>query len=83
MSLRNDSGFIEWSIIIPAHNEAARILPYLQSITSYMEERGKPYEVLVVDDCSTDTTATLVEAAASSLPHIQLIRAPQRQGKGA
>ncbi|MCE9536663.1 MAG: glycosyltransferase family 2 protein [Nitrospirae bacterium] len=83
MSLQNDSGSIEWSIIIPAHNEAARILPYLQSIASYMEERGKPYEILVVDDGSTDTTATQVEAAASSLPHIQLIRAPQRQGKGA
>ncbi|MDP1948599.1 MAG: glycosyltransferase family 2 protein [Nitrospirota bacterium] len=83
MSLRNDSGSIEWSIIIPAHNEAARILPYLRSITSYMQDRGQPYEVLVVDDGSTDATATLVETAAASLPHIQLIRPPQRQGKGA
>lgn len=83
VSLRNDSGSIEWSIIIPAHNEAARILPYLRSITSYMQDRGRPYEVLVIDDGSTDTTAALVETAASSLPHIRVIRAAQRQGKGA
>lgn len=44
------------SIIIPAYNEAGRILPYLRRITDYMRERGRPYEVLVVDDGSTDAT---------------------------
>jgi dolichyl-phosphate beta-glucosyltransferase len=73
----------QWSIIVPAHNEAARILPYLRSITSYMQDRGEPYEVLVVDDGSTDATASVVETAASSAPEIQLLRAPLRQGKGA
>ena len=83
MSFRNASGSIQWSIIVPAHNEAARILPYLRSITSYMQDRGEPYEVLVIDDGSTDATAAVVETAASSAPEIQLLRAPLRQGKGA
>ncbi|MEY4705290.1 MAG: hypothetical protein RL042_1495 [Nitrospirota bacterium] len=83
MSLRNASGSIEWSIVIPAHNEAARILPYLRSITSYMRGRGQPYEVLVADDGSTDATASVVETLASSAPEIQLLRTPLRQGKGA
>lgn len=83
MSFRNASGSIEWSIIIPAYNEAARILPYLRSITSYMRDRGQPYEVLVVDDGSTDTTASVVETLASSVQEIQLLRAPLRRGKGA
>jgi glycosyltransferase involved in cell wall biosynthesis len=76
------SGSIQWSIIVPAHNEAARILPYLRSITSYMQDRGEPYEVLVVDDGSTDATASVVETAASSAPEIQLLRAPLCQGNG-
>ena len=83
MSCQNDSGSIQWSIIIPAYNEAARILPYLRSITSYMQDRGQPYEVLVVDDGSTDATASVVETLASSAPEIQLLRAPLRRGKGA
>jgi dolichyl-phosphate beta-glucosyltransferase len=83
VSLRNASGSIEWSIVIPAHNEAARILPYLRSITSYMRGRGQPYEVLVADDGSTDATASVVETLASSAPEIQLLRTPLRQGKGA
>ena len=79
----NISGAIQWSIIVPAYNEAARILPYLRSITSYMQDRGQPYEVLVVDDGSTDTTASVVETLASSATEIHLLRAPLRRGKGA
>jgi len=83
MPCQNASGSIQWSIIIPAHNEAARILPYLRNITSYMRGRGQPYEVLVVDDGSTDATASVVETAASADQDIQLLRAPLRRGKGA
>ena len=60
-----------------------RILPYLRSIASYMHARGQPYEVLVVDDGSTDATASIVEDTALSAPEIQLLRAPLRRGKGA
>lgn len=81
--LQDASDSIQWSIIVPAHNEAARILPYLRSITSYMRDRGQPYEVIVVDDGSTDATASVVETAASSAPEIQLLRTPLRRGKGA
>lgn len=83
MPCQNDSGSIQWSIVVPAHNEAARILPHLQSITTFLRDRGQPFEILVVDDGSTDTTATVVETLASSTPEIQLLRSPLRQGKGA
>ena len=83
VSYQTASNSIEWSIVIPAYNEAARIAPYLRSITSYLRDRGQPYEILVVDDGSTDATVSIVTALASSDPTIRLLRAPQRQGKGA
>jgi dolichyl-phosphate beta-glucosyltransferase len=83
VAFQNESGAIEYSIIVPAYNEAARILPHLQSIISYMRDRQQPFEVLVVDDGSTDTTASVVKTVASSIPEIQLLLAPRRQEKGA
>ena len=83
LSLHQTSRPIEWSIVIPAYNEAARILPSLRAITAYMRDRGQPYEILVVDDGSTDATASVVEALLASTPEIRLLRNPRRQGKGA
>ena len=83
MPRQNASGSLQWSIIIPAHNEATRILPYLLNIISYMQGRGQPYEVLVVDDGSTDATASIVESMAATVHEIRLLRTPLCQGKGA
>lgn len=71
------------SVIIPAYNEAGRILPYLEEVTCYLEDRGRPYEVLVVDDGSTDATASLVESFGETVPEVELLRLQSRRGKGA
>ena len=83
MPCQSALGSIQWSIVVPAHNEADRILPHLRSIATFLRDRGQPFEILVVDDGSTDDTVTAVETLASSTPEIQLLRAPLRQGKGA
>jgi len=48
------------SFIIPAHNEEHWIGPCLASICSVMEQVTEPYEVIVVDDASTDATPQIV-----------------------
>jgi len=44
------------SFIIPAHNEECWIGKCLDSIRTTMEKVGEPYEIIVVDDASTDAT---------------------------
>ena len=73
----------DFSVVIPAHNEAARILPYLRTITSHLQSGRRTYEVLVVDDGSTDTTATVVKSFARTAPEVHLIQLPSCRGKGA
>lgn len=83
--MRQESDFnsLELSVIIPAHNEAARILPTLRSIAHYMTSSGRTCEIIVVDDGSVDDTAGMVHAAARAIPLIRLLRLPVCTGKGA
>lgn len=70
------------SVIIPAYNEAARILPYLTEVTTYLTERGAGYEVLVVDDGSLDGTAALIERFRIANLRVRLLRLARNRGKG-
>ena len=74
---------VSLSVIIPAYNEARRIQSYLQSATAYLNGRSRCYEILVVDDGSTDETVAVVEQTASQNPGLRLIRLAHNSGKGA
>ena len=73
----------ELSIVIPAYNEADRILPFLRQITDYCAQRRRSYEVLVVDDGSTDGTSAVVKSYAQVHRAVRVLRSPRCQGKGA
>ena len=81
MPFRNSGPIL--SVIIPAYNEADRILPYLSSVTSYLDRRGHLYELLVVDDGSQDDTVARVEAFCAGASPVRLMRLPRNTGKGA
>jgi glycosyltransferase involved in cell wall biosynthesis len=68
------------SILIAAFNEEASIGPLLRSICEGGYGRHRVAEVLVYDDCSTDTTADVVERAAACYPVIRVFHATKRDG---
>ncbi len=70
------------SVVIPAYNEAARLPPYLADIATFLGKRGQPYEVVVVDDGSTDRTAAVVEGLRRAEPALRVIRLETNHGKG-
>jgi len=70
------------SIVIPAYNEAKRIAPSLDKIADYLSAQKYTYEALVVDDGSTDGTAEVCRAIASSHPWLEVLRYPVNRGKG-
>lgn len=83
MRQESPSNSLELSVIIPAHDEAARILPTLRSIVHYMMSKDRTCEIIVVDDGSVDDTGRIVHAAARAMPLIKLLRLPACVGKGA
>ena len=77
------------SVVIPAYNEAGRIRDSLRQAAAWLSVPGRldgPAEIVVVDDGSTDATATLVEQEAASLPAggsaVRLLRNGANRGKG-
>lgn len=70
------------SIVIPAYNEEQRIGPTLDAVIAYLDGQAYSWEVLIVDDGSTDDTAGLAEGYSSREPRVRLERMPHG-GKGA
>ena len=68
------------SIVIPAYNEASRIIPTIGAISSYVSDLGFDWELLISDDGSRDNTIELVEGLR--LANLRVIRAPKNEGKG-
>jgi dolichyl-phosphate beta-glucosyltransferase len=69
------------TIVVPAFNEAARILQTLSLIQRFLNDRGCQYEVIVSAD-GTDGTRDLAADLARRDPRIKVIGEPVRRGKG-
>ena len=70
------------SIVIPAYNEALRIGTTLEKICRYVESHCYAWELVVVDDGSTDKTARIVTGFAPECSRIRLLRNEPNRGKG-
>ena len=70
------------SVIIPAYNEEKRLPPTLSSVWSYLQQRGEPFEILVVDDGSVDHTIDIVQEFGKHHDNVRLISYAPNQGKG-
>jgi len=72
---------IDLSVIIPAHNEATRIIKSLHDVNCFLQYRPYTSEVIVVENGSTDLTGQLVADYMETLdsnpnPQIKMIRLP-------
>lgn len=70
----------EFSLIIPAYNEAERIGKSLLSAKDYLADFFSSYEIIVVDDGSSDNTA---EIAKNYSNNIKVFKLDRNSGKGA
>jgi dolichyl-phosphate beta-glucosyltransferase len=70
------------SIVVPAYNEEARIGASLQEMLAYFEAQDYSYEILVVDDGSSDNTIAVVRQIAEGRPHVGVLHYDGNRGKG-
>jgi len=75
---------LELSVVIPAYNEAQRLPPFLAAVREYLEASyPERYEVIVVDDGSSDGLSEILAQASAAWPRLRVMTHPRNQGKGA
>jgi len=71
---------MEFSIVVPVYNEAGNVQPLLAEIGRAMENVAA-YEVIYVDDGSSDGTFTELRRMLPDFPRLRVLRHAQRSGQ--
>ncbi|MGH3188808.1 MAG: glycosyltransferase family 2 protein [Streptosporangiaceae bacterium] len=70
------------SIVLPCFNEEAHVLLEVERICQAMDKSGIAYELLAIDDGSTDHTLARLRRAEPDFPHLRVIAFPRNGGAG-
>lgn len=73
---------MDLSVVIPVRNEAGNIVPLVGEIAAALDAVAE-YEIIYVDDGSTDATAAEIVALQASNPRLRLVRHAQSCGQSA
>jgi glycosyltransferase involved in cell wall biosynthesis len=73
----------ELSIVIPVRNESPNITPLYDELTDALVRFGRSYEIIVIDDGSTDDTFDRLAALQARDPHLRIIRFRRNFGQTA
>lgn len=71
------------SVFFPAYNDEASIGPLVRDAIAVLETLTNDYEVIVINDGSTDATPSILDDLALRLPHVEIIHHETNQGYGA
>jgi NAD(P)-dependent dehydrogenase (short-subunit alcohol dehydrogenase family) len=70
------------SVFVPAFNEVGNLAPTVETIMRALSVSVEDYEVIVVDDGSTDGTYEVADALAARFPEVRVIHLPRNMGIG-
>jgi glycosyltransferase involved in cell wall biosynthesis len=70
------------SIVLPCYNEEGHVIAEVERISAAMDDSGYNYELLCVDDCSTDSTLAKLEEVAPRFPRMTVVPFLRNGGSG-
>ena len=69
------------SVVVPFHNEEPNVIELYGRLQGVMEELGRSYQFVFVDDGSTDLTYKLLKELAVIDPHVTVVRLRRNFGQ--
>jgi polyisoprenyl-phosphate glycosyltransferase len=73
---------LDVTIVLPCYNEQDHVLQEVARISIAMDASGFSYELLAIDDKSTDNTLAVLRAAAPNYPHMRIVAFRRNGGSG-
>jgi polyisoprenyl-phosphate glycosyltransferase len=70
------------TVVLPCYNEQDHVLQELERITASLDASGLSYEILAIDDASTDGTLAVLREASQRMPNLQVLAFRRNGGSG-
>jgi glycosyltransferase involved in cell wall biosynthesis len=77
-----DTTTVDVSVVLPCYNEQDHVLDELERITKVLDASGYRYELLAIDDASTDGTRDVLEKAQPRFPQLRVMPFARNGGSG-
>jgi polyisoprenyl-phosphate glycosyltransferase len=71
------------SLVVPMHNEALVVAPFLDRVVPIVHRASEDYEIICINDGSSDRTLALLEAAHAANPRVKIVNLSRNFGKEA
>jgi len=73
---------LDVTVVLPCYNEQVHVLAEVEMISAAMDASDYSYELLAIDDASTDGTLAILRAAQERFPHLRLMAFRRNGGSG-
>jgi len=70
------------TVTIPCYDEVGTLEPFVRSLAATLGPEGFPFEILVVDDGSSDGSEIVADSLAGELPEVRVVHHPENRGLG-
>jgi glycosyltransferase involved in cell wall biosynthesis len=82
MSTAQGAGQPVISVMVMTFNEAATLEAYIQELLETLNGLGEPFEIVIIDDGSSDGSGDIAERLAATLACVRVIHHPENRGLG-
>ena len=82
-SFKKEQSPIKYSVVLPIYNEIENLPQLFEEISTVMRQTAKPYEIICINDGSTDHSPTYIKKFSRDHPEFKLINFRKNQGQSA